>query len=115
VNHPDRGLRGLRALSDTLAAVSARMVGQQPIVRGATFEHEVAALVRGIVEEAALADAPPAHGMGASLRPRALVAAWVDAFNRADVDALAAFYAEAAVNDQVAQDPVEGRAAIRAM
>ena len=47
--------------------------------------------------------------------PRALVRAWVEAFNRADPDALAAFYAEDAVNHQVAEAPVAGRAAIRAM
>lgn len=49
------------------------------------------------------------------LGPRALVTAWVEAFNRADVDALAAFYAEDAVNHQVAESPVVGRAAIRRM
>jgi hypothetical protein len=43
------------------------------------------------------------------------VRAWVEAFNRADADALAAFYAEEAVNHQVAEQPVEGRAAIRRM
>jgi limonene-1,2-epoxide hydrolase len=49
------------------------------------------------------------------MTPRELVKAWVEAFNRADADALAAFYAENAVNHQVAESPVEGRAAIRAM
>ena len=49
------------------------------------------------------------------MSPRQLVRAWVDAFNRADVDALAAFYAEDAVNHQVAEAPVAGRPAIRAM
>jgi limonene-1,2-epoxide hydrolase len=43
------------------------------------------------------------------------VLAWVDAFNRADVDALAAFYREDAINHQVAESPVEGRSAIRDM
>jgi hypothetical protein len=47
------------------------------------------------------------------MRPKALVENWVDAFNRADVDALAAFYADDAVNHQVAESPVVGRAAIR--
>lgn len=47
--------------------------------------------------------------------PRALVLAWVDAFNRADPDGLAAFYAEDAVNHQVAEAPVSGREAIREM
>ncbi len=49
------------------------------------------------------------------MRPREVVRAWVEAFNRADADALAAFYEEGAVNHQVAEQPVEGRAAIRAM
>ena len=47
--------------------------------------------------------------------PRTVVAAWVEAFNRKDVDTLAALYAEDAVNHQVAEAPVEGREAIRAM
>lgn len=47
--------------------------------------------------------------------PRAVVEAWVDAFNRADAEALAALYAEDAVNHQVNQAPIEGRAAIRQM
>ena len=49
------------------------------------------------------------------MQPKSLVQAWVEAFNRADVDALAAFYAEDAVNHQVVQSPLEGRAAIRQM
>ncbi len=49
------------------------------------------------------------------MTPKQLVKAWVEAFNRADADALAGFYAEDAVNHQVAEAPVEGRAAIRAM
>lgn len=49
------------------------------------------------------------------MRPKELVKSWVEAFNRADADALAAFYAEDAINHQVAESPVEGRAAIRAM
>lgn len=49
------------------------------------------------------------------MTPRELVTAWVQAFNRADAEALAAFYAEGAINHQVAAMPVEGRAAIRAM
>lgn len=49
------------------------------------------------------------------MRPRDLVQAWVDAFNRADVEALAALYSDAAINHQVAEAPVEGRAAIHKM
>jgi len=48
-------------------------------------------------------------------RPRAIVEAWVEAFNLGDAPALGAMYAEAAVNHQVANEPVEGRAAIEAM
>jgi hypothetical protein len=47
------------------------------------------------------------------MRPRDVVNAWVEAFNRADVDALTNFYREDAINHQVAESPVEGRAAIR--
>ena len=49
------------------------------------------------------------------MRPKDLVRLWVETFNRADAEALAALYHEDAVNHQVALDPVEGRAAIRAM
>jgi limonene-1,2-epoxide hydrolase len=47
------------------------------------------------------------------MRPRELVAAWVEAFNRGDPDEMAGFYAEHAVNHQVVRGPVNGRAAIR--
>lgn len=47
--------------------------------------------------------------------PKQLVAAWVEAFNRGDVETLASLYHEDAVNHQVALDPVVGRDAIRAM
>jgi ketosteroid isomerase-like protein len=49
------------------------------------------------------------------MRPRERVLAWVEAFNRADVVALAAMYADDAVNHQVVQAPIVGRAAITAM
>ena len=49
------------------------------------------------------------------MRPSDLVRAWVEAFNRADPDALAALYADDAVNHQVPEAPVQGRAAIRQM
>ncbi len=49
------------------------------------------------------------------MAPKALVAAWVEAFNRRDCDALAACYHEDAVNHQVAEAPVRGREAIRRM
>lgn len=49
------------------------------------------------------------------MQPKELVAAWVEAFNRGDADEMAGFYAEDAVNHQVALEPVNGRAAIRDM
>ncbi|WP_425250836.1 nuclear transport factor 2 family protein [Geothrix campi] len=49
------------------------------------------------------------------LTPRNLVSDWVEAFNRGDAEALAAMYHEDAVNHQVAETPVAGREAIRAM
>ena len=49
------------------------------------------------------------------MKPRELVSAWVEAFNNADVQALANFYSESAINHQVADSPVEGREAILEM
>jgi limonene-1,2-epoxide hydrolase len=49
------------------------------------------------------------------MKPRELVQSWVEAFNRADADALAKLYTEDATNHQVAEKPVHGRAAIREM
>ena len=49
------------------------------------------------------------------MTPKQLVRAWVEAFNRADADALAAFYTDDATNHQVAEAPVHGREAIRRM
>jgi ketosteroid isomerase-like protein len=49
------------------------------------------------------------------MRPRDVVKSWIEAFNRADADALGALYHADATNHQVAQDPVEGGEAIRAM
>lgn len=49
------------------------------------------------------------------MQPKKLVAAWVEAFNQGDADKIATFYADNAVNHQVANDPVEGKDAIRKM
>jgi hypothetical protein len=46
---------------------------------------------------------------------KAILLQWIDAFNRADVEALAALYTGDAINHQVANDPVEGKAAIKQM
>jgi len=50
VPHPERGRRGLAALRDTLRAVSADVVGGEPIARGTTFDDEVRRLVDRLVE-----------------------------------------------------------------
>ena len=49
------------------------------------------------------------------LRPKEVVEKWVDAFNRADVDALVGLYHDTAVNHQVANEPVAGRENIKRM
>lgn len=49
------------------------------------------------------------------MRPRDVVRAWIAAFNRGDVDSLSALYHPDATNHQVAESPVHGREAIRAM
>jgi limonene-1,2-epoxide hydrolase len=47
--------------------------------------------------------------------PRQVVEAWIERFNAGDADGLATLYHEDAVNHQVVQAPIEGRAAILAM
>ncbi|HEX7030759.1 MAG TPA: nuclear transport factor 2 family protein [Gammaproteobacteria bacterium] len=49
------------------------------------------------------------------MTPKALLRSWIGAFNAADADRLAALYHDDAINHQVANDPVEGREAIRRM
>jgi len=49
------------------------------------------------------------------MRPKELVEKWVEAFNTADAEAIAEFYAEDAINHQVAESPVEGKAAMKEM
>ena len=49
------------------------------------------------------------------MTPRQLVERWVERFNAGDAAGLAELYHEDAVNHQVTQEPVRGRAAIRAM
>ena len=49
------------------------------------------------------------------MQPGDVVRNWVEAFNAGDVGRLTALYAEDAVNHQVANSPVHGRAAITAM
>jgi NAD(P)H-dependent FMN reductase len=49
---PERGRRGLQALRDTLTAVRATIIGGEPIPVGSTFGHQVAGLVRTLVQAA---------------------------------------------------------------
>lgn len=55
------------------------------------------------------------RGKRRATQPKHLVKAWVDAFNRADVEALAALYSDDAINHRVAEGPVKGREAIAKM
>lgn len=50
-----------------------------------------------------------------SQSPKSIVQAWVNAFNGVDADAVAAFYAEDAVNHQIPEGEIRGRKAIRDM
>ena len=45
----ERGRRGLKALADTLGAVSARIIGGEPIARGPNFERDVSALLDSLI------------------------------------------------------------------
>lgn len=49
------------------------------------------------------------------MKPKHLVEAWLEAFNKADVEALANFYHDDAINHQVANEPVVGKQAIHEM
>lgn len=49
------------------------------------------------------------------MEPRELVKKWVDVFNKADAEALAAFYANDAINHQVVTDPLVGKEVIKQM
>jgi limonene-1,2-epoxide hydrolase len=49
------------------------------------------------------------------LSPKEVVKKFVQAFNEADSELLASLYAEDAINNQVAEQPVQGREAIRKM
>ncbi|CAF1019556.1 unnamed protein product [Didymodactylos carnosus] len=50
------------------------------------------------------------------MEPKEVLKKWIDAFNNADIDALANFYSDNAVNHQVANEkPVIGKQAIKQM
>ncbi len=59
VSWPERGRRGLEALHVPLRAVSARIVGGRPILKGPSFEQDVAALLVAVVREIERGDASP--------------------------------------------------------
>ncbi len=49
------------------------------------------------------------------MTPKEVVTKWVDTFNKADANLLAEFYSDNAVNHQVANEPINGKAAIEKM
>lgn len=49
------------------------------------------------------------------MKPKELVIKWVDAFNDGDANLIADFYSENAVNHQVANEPINGKKAIKEM
>ena len=49
------------------------------------------------------------------MTPKELLKMWVEAFNRGVAEEVADFYADNAINHQVAEEPVKGKKAIREM
>lgn len=49
------------------------------------------------------------------MTPKDILHKWIDAFNKADAEAISVLYAEDAINHQVANNPVVGKPAIREM
>jgi limonene-1,2-epoxide hydrolase len=49
------------------------------------------------------------------MKPKDVLMKWIEAFNNADVDAIASFYDDDAINHQVANAPVQGKQAIKEM
>lgn len=49
------------------------------------------------------------------MKPKQLVEKWIDIFNKGNAEKLAELYHCDAINHQVANEPVEGKAAIQAM
>lgn len=49
------------------------------------------------------------------MTPKNILIRWIDAFNAHDADALSCLYADEAINHQIANEPVRGRAAITEM
>jgi hypothetical protein len=49
------------------------------------------------------------------MTPKQIVAKWVEAFNNRDLETLADFYDDDALNHQVVNEPIQGKTAIRQM
>ena len=49
------------------------------------------------------------------MKPKELVVEWVKIFNTGDANKIAELYHEDAINHQVANDPIEGKSAIKEM
>jgi limonene-1,2-epoxide hydrolase len=49
------------------------------------------------------------------MTPKHIVQKWIEAFNKADADALSELYHPQAINHQVANSPINGREAIKEM
>jgi ketosteroid isomerase-like protein len=49
------------------------------------------------------------------MSPKEIIEKWVEAFNSGKADDVAEFYSQDAINHQVAETPVHGKDAIRAM
>jgi SnoaL-like domain len=49
------------------------------------------------------------------MTPKDILQKWIEAFNKADVEAIAFLYADDAINHQVVTDPVIGKEAIKQM
>lgn len=49
------------------------------------------------------------------MQPKQILQNWIDAFNKADANTLSQLYHEDAINHQVVNEPVYGKAAIKTM
>jgi limonene-1,2-epoxide hydrolase len=50
-----------------------------------------------------------------NMKPKEVLQKWIDAFNKADLEMISDLYADKAINHQVANEPVEGKSAIKKM
>jgi limonene-1,2-epoxide hydrolase len=49
------------------------------------------------------------------MQPKQILLAWIEAFNKADVNGLATLYHDDAINHQIANEPVQGKESIAKM